>query len=710
MAPARTLAVVAPLAGLAGLLAGLTGVLPAAPAIGLGVSVTAAGYVFLLSRWPFRPTGFLSAGILIAAMSTVAAIVAREVAPAARVSDVPLPVEIPLIGLFFTVGMYLIGLLLMPGAAPTVVGRIRRCLDAVGIGVCGFFIVWLVLFDTAGLRGGALTAVLLASVAFAAMAVAGLRAMGRRPLTALCAAGPAVSILGQTALIVALDYFADAGWLLAAGALLIAGPVLTWYGHVAADARNPEPPADQDAGYVAHPVLVLPLAGALVAAGYHVVRAHSFDTVALVLAIVGVAIVATREALSVVDIRRYAVHLAEQEAHFRSLVAGSADVTIVLDPDLRVRWQSPAAAREFSLSDQEVVGQPLVTLVHPEDVSRVAGSLSTGGGLVEARLRDGYGVWRDTEWSLSDQRGSPEVDAVVVHIRDVTVRREVARTAQSDQLTGLPSRRELGEALVERGLAGALMVVAVEGVDGVNEARGHDVGDAVLAEAARRLRAGTAPTDLLTRLAGGRFAVATEGGAVQAQLLATRLVTMLTEPYPIAGTVAHVTASVGLAELAAGDADVDELVRRAELALRRAGRRGLEWYDTALEAVLSRRLEIEQALPGVVARGELGLLYQPVVDLVTGRTVGAEALLRWHHPVLGQVGPDEFVPVAEELGVLDEIEEWVVHRACRQLSAWTDDERDLWVSINVTGRQLASPAFVGAVTVAVNAHQIPRRS
>src|SRR3712207_2968367 len=100
MAPARTVAVVAPVAGLAGLLAGLTGVLPAAPAIALGVSVTAACYVFLLSHWPFRPTGFLSAGILIAAMSTVGAIVAREVAPTAMAADVPLQVEIPLVGLF----------------------------------------------------------------------------------------------------------------------------------------------------------------------------------------------------------------------------------------------------------------------------------------------------------------------------------------------------------------------------------------------------------------------------------------------------------------------------------------------------------------------------------------------------------------------------------------------------------------------------------
>src|SRR3954467_11835994 len=222
MAPARTLVVIAPASGLAGLVAGLTGVLPAVAAIAVAVTLTAAGYAVLLSRWPFRPTGFLSAGIVIAAISTIGAAVASEVAPQAMAGDVPLAARIPLIGLFFTVGMCLLGLLLMPGSAPTIVGRVRRCLDAVGIGICVFFIAWLLLFARAGLRGAALTGVLLVSVALSAMAVAGLRALGRRPLTILVATGPAVSVLGLTALSVAFDYDAGPGWLFAAGALLVA--------------------------------------------------------------------------------------------------------------------------------------------------------------------------------------------------------------------------------------------------------------------------------------------------------------------------------------------------------------------------------------------------------------------------------------------------------------------------------------------------------
>jgi diguanylate cyclase (GGDEF)-like protein/PAS domain S-box-containing protein len=759
----RVLVLAAPIAGAVAILAGVAGLLPAVQAVTLGVGIASGGYSWLLlhGRRGCRPASFLGAGVLISGLSTVGAGLAHGLAPHARAADVPLPAEIPLVGLFFTAGMYLLGLLTRRGAAQTVTGRLRRCLDAVGIGVCAFFIAWLLLFDRAGLRGAALTGVLLACIAVSVIVVAGLRTVRYQPIAVLCAVGPTLSVFGQTGLTVALDYFAWSGWVLLSGALMVVGPALTWYGIRAAESDYRRPPADDtDGSYAGYPLLALPLGAALLAAAYHVLERRPFDSISIVLTIVGVAVLALREALGSVDIRRYAAKLATQEAHFRSLVVGSTDVTVVLDGALVVRWQSPAAARQLGLSDQEVVGRPLMSLVHPDDADEaerrlrgalagadaesgaLAGALARagadaeseiaaesaaeiaagadagfggadGGNLVEARMRDGYGAWRDTEWSLSDQRASPAVGGLVVHVRDVSERKELERTlhrtAYVDQLTGLPNRRELRRAVAAQGGTGALMVVGLGGVAGVNEVRGHDVGDAVLVEAARRLRAGVSPADVLARLGGDRFAVATHGGAVQAQLLATRLLTMLTEPYAVAGATAHLSASVGLAELGPEVAD-DEVLRRAELALRRAGRRGrggVEWYDTSLEELLRRRLVIEQELPGVVGRGELDLVYQPVVELAGQRAVGAEALLRWRHPTLGAVPPAEFVPVAEELGLLDEIGEWVLHRVGRQLSSWLRDGRDLWVSVNATAGQLASPAFPAAVSVALDAHQVP---
>jgi diguanylate cyclase (GGDEF)-like protein/PAS domain S-box-containing protein len=721
VASTRTLVRFGSFVGLVGLVLGFVGVLPAAEAVAIGVGTSSVAFSWvLIGRRPCRPIGLVGFGVLIGGLSAVGAGLAHWLAPDAMAVDVPLPAEIPLVGLFFTAGMYLLGMLLVPGAASTFAGRLRRCLDAVGIAVCVFFTAWLLLFAQAGLRGAALTAVLVATILGSVMVIVSVRLLGYRPIAVLAGAGPTLSVIGLMSLTVALDYYASSGWVLLSGTLLVAGPILTWHGARAARGSRRQPPPDTDGSYAGYPLLMLPLAGALLAAAYHFIAQRRFDSISIMLSIAGVAIVALREALGAMDVRRYAARLAAQEAHFRFLVIGSTDVTIVLDADLLVRWQSPAAARQLGLSDQEVVGRPLLSLVHPDDVEAVAARLEEAGdGLVEVRLRDGFGAWRDTEWSLSDQRSSAAVGALVVHVRDVSERKELQRTlhrsAYVDQLTGLANRRELSRAIGGRSGVGALMVVGLAGVAGVNDVRGHDVGDAVLVEAARRLRAGVAPGDLLARLNGDKFAVATQGGAVQAQLLATRLLTMLTEPYEVAGAPAHLSANVGLAELNGEGHDTesrgaDEALRRAELALHRAsrqGRGGVEWYDTSLEGALRRRLAIEQELPGVVARGELDLVYQPVIELATRRPVGAEALLRWRHPTLGAVPPAEFIPIAEELGILGGIGDWVLHRACRQLSGWLRDDRDVWMSVNMSPGQLAAPAFVATVALALEAHQVP---
>jgi EAL domain-containing protein (putative c-di-GMP-specific phosphodiesterase class I) len=157
--------------------------------------------------------------------------------------------------------------------------------------------------------------------------------------------------------------------------------------------------------------------------------------------------------------------------------------------------------------------------------------------------------------------------------------------------------------------------------------------------------------------------------------------------------------------------DFDEVLRRAEMALRRAKSRGraggVEWYDESMEEVLSRRLAIEQELPGAIARGELDVAYQPIVELADSRPVGVEALLRWRHPSLGAVPTSALLPVAEDIGALDRIGDWVLHWTCRQLSVWAREGLDIWASVNVSVGQLAGPAFVASVTGALDAHLVP---
>ncbi|WP_432825444.1 EAL domain-containing protein [Dactylosporangium sp. CA-092794] len=683
----------------------LAGLIPAGAAltvVGLAAAARAAVLLVRVRAGRGRVPGWhrpVAAGLVLSGLSTAAAGAADVVAPHVLFPDVPLAAELPLIGLFFVAGTFLAGLFHLPGQAATYVGRIRRLIDGVGIGILLFFVAWLLVFEAAGLKGAGLTAVLVASVAVGAAVVGTLRAAPLQPGALLRGLGVLVTIIAQTALILILDYHLAPGWLLLAGVPLAAGPLLAGRVLPAGVAVEAPGTVTPDGSFARYPLLALPMAGALVAAAYHLVVVGHLDEPSALLAIVGVLLVAVREGLAVADIRQYTRWLAEREARFRALVAGSADVTMMLDDAFVVRWQSPAAARRLGLADADVIGRPLLDRVHPDDAHAAGTALAAGAVLVEARIGDGFGIWRETEWSVSDQRGDPSVRAVVVHVRDISQRRQLEhalrQAARSDHLTGLANRTELGRRLGERTAPGVLIVLGLDGLSSVNQLRGHEIGDAVLVEAARRLRAALGPGEVAARLTGDKFAVLTAGGAVHAQMTASRLLTLLSDPYPVLGVSSHLSASAGLAEHTAGGG-ADSALAKAELALQRARQLGPaqppQWYDEATAALLRRRLMIEQDLPGALARGELDLVYQPVVELPSGRVAGVEARPRWRRSGLGPVADAEFLPVADQLGLHLELGAWLLSAAGRQLAAWGGAGpagSPLWLALPV------SPALLG---------------
>ncbi|MCX4386216.1 bifunctional diguanylate cyclase/phosphodiesterase [Micromonospora peucetia] len=253
--------------------------------------------------------------------------------------------------------------------------------------------------------------------------------------------------------------------------------------------------------------------------------------------------------------------------------------------------------------------------------------------------------------------------------------------------------------------AGALLVVDLH-VPGV-ASDGHQVREDVHAEVVRRARAVVGPRDLLADVTATGFAVVTEVGPVLAYALGTRLLAALTQPYQVAGGVLRLRVGVGLAEVGGGTPE--DVLRQADLARRRSvqlGRDRVEWYDAYLEEQLVRRLDLERELPGAVARGELDLVYQPILDLTDRQPVGTEALLRWRSPVLGTVLPGEFLPVAEDLDIVGELGCWMLDRACRQLAAWSAGSRQLWMAVNVTVRELAAPDFVPRTAAVLDAYGV----
>ncbi|NJP30888.1 GGDEF domain-containing protein [Micromonospora sp. HSS6-12] len=251
--------------------------------------------------------------------------------------------------------------------------------------------------------------------------------------------------------------------------------------------------------------------------------------------------------------------------------------------------------------------------------------------------------------------------------------------------------------------SGALLVVDLHApsVDVAEQLAGPDLA----AEVVRRVRAVLGPGDLVADVTHTGLAVATDVGPMLAYALGTRLVAALTQPYQVPGAAVRLQVSIGLAET--GGTAPEDVLRQADLARRRAvqlGRDRVEWYDAYLEEQLVRRLDLERELPGAVARGELDLVFQPILGLADRVPVGAEALLRWRSPVLGTVLPAELLPVAEDLDVVGELGCWVLDRACRQLANWTDSGRELWMAINVTVWELTAPDFVPRTAAVLDAY------
>ncbi|MDQ1687779.1 MAG: hypothetical protein QOK42_754 [Frankiaceae bacterium] len=570
--------------------------------------------------------------------------------------------------------------------------------------------------------------VLLLTVAVTAVRLGPRAERGSRALLVLAFGAMAVADFAYAPGAIADNWFAgdlsDPFWLL--GYLLLASAGL----RQARAGRSGELPVLQvTRATVLLPPVVLASAGTVLILGALLGRKPGGLEVGVAVSVL--VALALRQTLTSLDNAALTRELLQREDLFRSLVQGSSDVITVWDSDGAIRYCSPAVTRVFGSDPDELLGSHLESVIHPDDVPAVRRALrgledeSVASVRFECRVEGADGVWRATESTASDHRHNPSVRGLVFNTRDVSdrdaLREQLVHLAYHDPLTELPNRTlfrdRVGQSLLQRRAGQAPVAVLFLDLDGfkaVNDSAGHAVGDELLRQCSLRLRTALRGGDTVARLGGDEFAALLDdsslsGGALE---VAQRVLAALSEPFDIAGRSVVIGASLGIA-FGATDADADELLRNADLAMYRAkaaGKGRIEVFAPEMHQELVQRVEVEADVRRGLTAGEFFLAYQPVVDLRTGQVVEVEALLRWQHPERGLVSPVDFIGVAEETGLIVPLGRFALQEACRQLARWRRAGHQLGVAVNLSARQIQAPGLVDTVAAALRAHGLPATS
>jgi diguanylate cyclase (GGDEF)-like protein/PAS domain S-box-containing protein len=417
--------------------------------------------------------------------------------------------------------------------------------------------------------------------------------------------------------------------------------------------------------------------------------------------------------------------IAQSEKRFASLVQNASDIVTVIEPDTTVRYASPAALRVLGYEPEELEGARFANLISPEDKTRVLSFLTTVGedghtGLIEFRARHRDGHWVFVETLRTSLLHDVNVKGIVLNTRDITERKQfeeqLSHQAFHDSVTNLANRalfRDRVTHAVERQQRDhkpvAVLFMDLDDFKTINDSLGHAAGDQLLAEVGERLKSALRAADTAARLGGDEFAILLEDGGegIQAVDVADRIMQSLEAPFPLEGKEVFVRASIGIAVAEdvkeGGDDPVEDILRNADVAMYMAKENGkgrYQVFEPAMHETALKRLELKADLQRAVEHGEFVLHYQPVIELESGRISGVEALIRWIHPERGMVPPLDFIPLAEETGLIVEIGRWVLHEACtyaKDLQQRFPSTPPFHMAVNLSARQLQRPEVVDEV-------------
>ncbi len=399
--------------------------------------------------------------------------------------------------------------------------------------------------------------------------------------------------------------------------------------------------------------------------------------------------------------------LAESEASFRSLMECAPDAIVLVGAEGRITMMNARAESLFGVARETAAGLPLDVLV----------PAAAGDAELDCRRLYGAAFPADVR-----RAGMPSGQQVAI-VRDLSERRRLERALVEqlthDALTGLPNRNRILETLDEAiaaarldGRTLAVLVFDLHEFRKINSGYGYGGGDDVLRECVVRLSGLLVGGDMLARQGGNEFIVVQKhSGETSAAALAVRLLESMREPFLLDGQRVFLAASVGIALLPASGCGAHELLQMAQVAMAAARTEGparYRFHTDAMAQAIRERVDMEALLRHAIERNQFALQYQPRVDLASGAVIGVEALVRWRHPVLGLVPPARFIPLAEETGLIDDLDMWVLDEACARAAAWrAQGLPPLRVSINLSARQFQQAGLAQRVQAALAKSSLP---
>ncbi|HRW38650.1 MAG: EAL domain-containing protein [Acidimicrobiales bacterium] len=420
------------------------------------------------------------------------------------------------------------------------------------------------------------------------------------------------------------------------------------------------------------------------------------------------------------------------ERRFAALVERSSDIVCVVDADGFITYHSPTIERILGFPPDSSLGSPFTAIVHPADRARLAEAFEellmrpSGTAQAEVRVATSEGGWRNVEIMATNRLADPAVAGVVANVRDITERAEAASKitwqAFHDPLTGLPNRAllndRLGQAVARvrrTSSRAALLFLDLDRFKLVNDSLGHEAGDLLLVEVARRLTATVRTADTVARLGGDEFVVLVDGVRDEEVLaLADRLANVVAQPIDLPQGTVNTSTSIGIA-FASDPAGAANLLRDADTALYRAkekGRNRFHVFTDSLRSEALRRVELDHGLRAAIDDDRLVAHYQPIADLTTGEVASVEALVRIQDEDGNLELPGGYLEVADDSGLIVAVGRVVLEQSCAAFAGW---RRTLGrraprrVAVNVSARELASPEFLPTIWNVLGRHDLSPR-